>query len=75
MAGVADADAFMAGTNPRPVATFKVLVNPLVPWIWLGGFIMAVGTLVALWPAAEPVRQPVRARGAVPVPRPELAGV
>jgi cytochrome c-type biogenesis protein CcmF len=60
LAGVENADGLLAGTNPRPVATFKVLVNPLVPWIWLGGFIMAMGTLVALWPAAEAVRAPVR---------------
>ena len=75
LAGIDNADGFLAGQNPRPVATFKVLVNPLVPWIWLGGFIMALGTLVALWPAAEPVRAAARVRGAVPVPRPELAGV
>jgi cytochrome c-type biogenesis protein CcmF len=63
LAGIDNADGFIQGTNPRPVATFRVLVNPLVPWIWLGGFIMAVGTLIALWPAAqaaEAVRAPVR---------------
>jgi cytochrome c-type biogenesis protein CcmF len=64
MAGVADADQFLAGQNPRPVATFKVLVNPLVTWIWLGGIVMAFGTLVAFWPAAEAVRATAR----VPVP-------
>jgi cytochrome c-type biogenesis protein CcmF len=76
MAGVADPDRFMSGQDPSPVATFKVLVNPLVPWIWLGGFIMAMGTLVALWPAPEAVRVAVRApaRGRVPAPRPGLVG-
>lgn len=76
MAGVADPDRFMSGQDPRPVATFKVLVNPLVPWIWLGGFIMAMGTLVALWPAPEAVRVAVRApaRGRAPAPRPGLVG-
>lgn len=70
MAGVTDADQFMAGSNPRPMATFKVLVNPLVPWIWLGGLIMAVGTLVAFWPAAETVRVPARARAPARPPVP-----
>jgi cytochrome c-type biogenesis protein CcmF len=28
----------------------KALVRPLVAWIWLGGAVMTVGTLVALWP-------------------------
>lgn len=31
-------------------ATFKVLVRPLVVWIWIGGFIMAAGTLLAVMP-------------------------
>jgi cytochrome c biogenesis factor len=25
-------------------------VNPMVSWIWIGGAIMALGTLIALWP-------------------------
>ena len=53
LAGVDDANAVVQGTNPRPLTTFRVLVNPLVPWIWTGGFIMALGTLIAMWPAAE----------------------
>jgi cytochrome c-type biogenesis protein CcmF len=31
-------------------ATLKVLVRPLVVWIWLGGAVIALGTLVAIWP-------------------------
>ncbi|MDE2876910.1 MAG: heme lyase CcmF/NrfE family subunit, partial [Gemmatimonadota bacterium] len=31
-------------------ATFEVKVLPLVPWIWTGGLIVAIGTLVGLWP-------------------------
>ena len=31
-------------------ATLKILVRPLVSWIWIGGFIMALGTLVSIWP-------------------------
>ena len=39
------------GTEPEHQrATFQVMVNPLVPWIWYGGLIIAVGTLIALWP-------------------------
>ncbi|HYH79004.1 MAG TPA: cytochrome c-type biogenesis CcmF C-terminal domain-containing protein, partial [Longimicrobium sp.] len=76
LAGVTGADTFMAGTGPQPVVTFKVLVNPLVPWIWLGGFIMALGTLVALWPAAEAARAPARAAAREPsaAPVPGLVG-
>jgi cytochrome c-type biogenesis protein CcmF len=52
LAGIDDAEGVVRGTNERPVATFRILVNPLVPWIWLGGLIMAIGTLIAMWPTA-----------------------
>jgi cytochrome c-type biogenesis protein CcmF len=31
-------------------ADFKVLVNPLVIWIWIGGGVFVLGGLVAFWP-------------------------
>ncbi len=30
--------------------TFKVYLNPLVGWIWWGGVILVIGTLIAVWP-------------------------
>jgi cytochrome c-type biogenesis protein CcmF len=35
-------------------ATLKVLVRPLVMWIWIGGFVMALGTIIAVWPVRKP---------------------
>ncbi len=38
-------------------ATFKIYHNPLVNWLWLGGLVFILGTLIAAWPdreAAEP---------------------
>jgi cytochrome c-type biogenesis protein CcmF len=35
-----------------PPATFRLIVNPMVTWIWLGGLISLGGALVALWPSA-----------------------
>ena len=32
------------------VAYLKIMINPLVNWVWFGGFIFVLGTLVALWP-------------------------
>jgi cytochrome c-type biogenesis protein CcmF len=32
-------------------ATFRVIVNPLVTWMWIGGLIALAGALIALWPA------------------------
>src|ERR1700686_4128244 len=51
------------GQNPdtgRPI--IKVHLNPLVMWIWVGVWIMIVGTVVALIPSAVPVRVAAPAR-------------
>ena len=37
-------------------ATFRVIVNPLVTWIWIGGIIVLLGALIALWPAPDALR-------------------
>ncbi|MBN1464348.1 heme lyase CcmF/NrfE family subunit [candidate division KSB1 bacterium] len=34
------------------IATVTILINPLVLWIWLGGIIMVLGTLLAMAPAS-----------------------
>ncbi len=34
--------------------TFKVYHNPLVNWLWVGGFVFILGTLVAAWPEKDP---------------------
>ena len=34
------------------LAVFQVFINPLVNWIWLGGALMLLGTVVAVWPSA-----------------------
>jgi cytochrome c-type biogenesis protein CcmF len=31
----------------------QVLIKPLVSWIWLGCLILAVGTIIALWPSVD----------------------
>jgi cytochrome c-type biogenesis protein CcmF len=36
-------------TENGPV-TFKVIVNPLVTWMWIGGLIALMGAAIALWP-------------------------
>jgi cytochrome c-type biogenesis protein CcmF len=32
-------------------ATFRVIVNPLATWIWIGGLIALAGAAVAIWPS------------------------
>jgi len=31
-------------------ATFKLYVNPLINWLWAGGVVFILGTLIAAWP-------------------------
>jgi cytochrome c-type biogenesis protein CcmF len=40
-------------------ATFKIYLNPLVNWVWAGGFIFILGTLVAAWPDPAEARRRV----------------
>jgi cytochrome c-type biogenesis protein CcmF len=41
-------------------ATFKIYKNPLVNWLWIGGLVFILGTLVAAWPDKDPEPVPVR---------------
>jgi cytochrome c-type biogenesis protein CcmF len=38
-------------------ATLKIYVNPLINWLWLGGFVFAFGTMIAVWPDVEAERR------------------
>ncbi len=40
-------------------ATFKIYLNPLVNWLWSGGLVFILGTLVAAWPDAAEDRKRV----------------
>jgi cytochrome c-type biogenesis protein CcmF len=45
-----------------PPAQFRVVVSPMVQWIWAGALIVFAGGLIALWPAPGAVRGRARAR-------------
>jgi cytochrome c-type biogenesis protein CcmF len=44
-------------------ATFRVIVDPLVTWMWIGGLIALGGALIAIWPTRGPHRRPGRPAG------------
>jgi cytochrome c-type biogenesis protein CcmF len=50
------ADQYVA--DPPP-ANFRVNVNPLVIWIWIGGAVSVLGALIAIWPSPEARRRRV----------------
>jgi cytochrome c-type biogenesis protein CcmF len=41
-------------------ATFKVFVNPLVNWLWIGSLLFFIGVIFAAWPDRDPAEEPVR---------------
>jgi cytochrome c-type biogenesis protein CcmF len=55
--------------NNTPAATFRLLVSPMVTWIWLGALIVFFGGLIALWPSPRAVGRRVTAAYAARVGR------
>jgi cytochrome c-type biogenesis protein CcmF len=58
-------------------ATIKVIVEPLVPWIWFGGLVMVIGSIIGMFHSgkraaatamASRVRPPAGTMSAVPEP-------
>ena len=47
-------------------ATFKAYVNPLVNWLWIGGFVFIIGTAIAAWPTPQKTRRRVAAKAKIP---------
>jgi cytochrome c-type biogenesis protein CcmF len=63
-----------AGMNPdNNLPTLHVFINPLVKWVWWGGMVVVMGTIVALVPNRAAVV--VLARTEVPAAAPELSGL
>lgn len=49
-----DLYVILAGWSQDGRATLRVLVNPLVMWIWAGGFILSLGAVVTMVPDRRP---------------------
>ncbi len=44
---------FSSIDNENKIAFLKIMINPLVRWVWVGGYILVFGTLIALWPRKD----------------------
>jgi len=59
----ADVYVVLVSSSPDGSASFRVLVNPLVTWIWAGGIVIILGVVLGnagqASPAAELARRPV----------------
>jgi cytochrome c-type biogenesis protein CcmF len=45
---------FAGAVNGTEEAVYRFNLNPLVWWVWFGGFVLAFGGLVTMWPGAGP---------------------
>ncbi len=43
------------------MATIQAYINPLVGFLWWGGVVLGIGTVVTIWPARAPARAPAYA--------------
>jgi cytochrome c-type biogenesis protein CcmF len=71
----ADNDLYMnllAFERDGSTATVHVIVEPLIVWIWIGGFIVALGALIGLRPGRRRAI-PLRSREPVAVAEMEAA--
>jgi cytochrome c-type biogenesis protein CcmF len=41
----------LASLDADGLAAFQVLITPMILWLWIGGAVLLVGTLIAVWPA------------------------
>jgi cytochrome c-type biogenesis protein CcmF len=66
--------AGVVGASGEERGELQITFNPLVMWVWIGGFVMMIGGLIVMWPQAERRRQSgyvsVIAPGADAVPQP-----
>ncbi|MBI4180394.1 MAG: cytochrome c biogenesis protein CcsA, partial [Chloroflexi bacterium] len=58
-----DLYVILVGWDADGTTAFKVLVNPLVMWIWIGGIVVVLGGLVAFWPERQKLSALQQAEG------------
>ena len=61
----------LASDQETGTVTLHLFVNPLVVWIWIGGSVVGMGAVFAIWPERRgrrvPVEEPRRAPAAASV--------
>ena len=60
---IEDVYVVLAGfDNMGETAAFKVYINPLMSWMWIGGLVMILGVLISAWPRRSPAIAEARVR-------------
>jgi cytochrome c-type biogenesis protein CcmF len=52
----------MAFEENGKTATVKVIVEPLIPWIWFGGLVVVMGAVIGLFQGGRRTTVPVATR-------------
>jgi cytochrome c-type biogenesis protein CcmF len=45
---------YAGSVNGTEEAVYRFNINPLVWWVWFGGFVLALGGILAMWPGGGP---------------------
>ena len=48
-----DIYSIFSAIDANGTAFLKIMINPLVKWVWIGGYVLVLGTVIALWPRKE----------------------
>ncbi len=46
---------FAGSVNGTEEAVYRFNINPLVWWVWFGGFVLVMGGVITMWPGGGPV--------------------
>ena len=46
---------FAGAVNGTEEAVYRFNLNPLVWWVWFGGFVLVFGGVVTMWPGGGPI--------------------
>jgi cytochrome c-type biogenesis protein CcmF len=52
-------------------ATFKIYINSMINWVWAGGLMMILGTLIAAWPSKGGRRSFIPAEAVIQICNPQ----
>lgn len=60
-----DLYVILANFDVNGTANFRVIINPMVSWIWAGGVVLLLGAIVTMWPNPKERREEVVVRYSV----------
>jgi cytochrome c-type biogenesis protein CcmF len=49
---------FAGAVNGTEEAVYRFTINPLVWWVWFGGFVLVLGGIITMWPGGGPLITP-----------------